>query len=106
MRIVALSDLFGRANAHHFSPFISRFRSKTDNPVGGLNDIEIMLDHNDRMTVVDETLKNLQQHRDVIEMESSGRLVKNEKITSLVIFAILSGFRTARPARTSVSGFG
>src|SRR4029077_9817324 len=78
MRIADLCDLFGRANADYFSAFISRFWSKIDSPVGALNHLKIVLDHDDRMTAVDETLKNLQQHRDVIEMESSSRFIKNE----------------------------
>ena len=106
VRVVDLCDLFRRANANYFSARISRFRSKIDNPIGRLNHFKIVLDHDDRMTAVDQPLKNLQQHRHVIEMESSGRFVENEKITSLVILAILSGFRTARPARTPVSRFG
>ena len=106
VRVVDLRDLFGRANAHDVTAFVTCFGSKIDNPIGGLNHFEIVLDHDDRVSALDQPLKNLQQCRDVIEMQSSGRFVENEKITVLVIFAILSGFRTACPARTPVSGLG
>ena len=106
MRIFDLRNLLRRADTDNFSAVISCFRSQIDNPIGGLNHFEVVLDHDDRMTAVDEALENLQKHRDVVEMQTGGRFVENEKITVLVIFAVLSGFRTARPARTPVSGFG
>ena len=51
-----------------------------DDPVGAFNHFEIVLDHDQRMPGVDQSLEQLQQHRDIIEMQSGGRFVENEKI--------------------------
>ena len=78
MRIFDLCQLLRRANANDFAAIVARFRSKIDNPVGGLNHFEIVLDHDERVSALNQALENLEQHRDVIEMESSGRFVEDE----------------------------
>src|SRR5207302_1037013 len=74
--------VLARAVDADLAAFVSRFRSKIDNPVGGLNHFKIMLDHYDRVTGVDQPLKNFQQHRDVIEMQTRGRFVKDEEVAT------------------------
>jgi len=39
-----------------------------------------MLNHDNGMTATDQPLKQLQQHRDIVEMQSSRRLIENEEI--------------------------
>jgi hypothetical protein len=85
VRIVDLRDLFGRANADNFAAVISCFRSKIDNPIGGLNYFQIVLDHNERVAGRDQPLKNLEQHRDIVEVQTGGRLVENEQIPARAV---------------------
>ena len=80
MRIRYLRDLLGRSNRDNFTTFIPRFRAKIDNPICAFDDFQIVLNHDDRMAAGDESLKKLQQHRDVVEMQSRRRLVENKKV--------------------------
>ncbi len=82
VRIVDLSDLCRRPNCDNFATFIPRFRAKIDNPVRAFDHFQIVLNHDDRMTAADESLKKSQQHRDVVEMQSRRRLVENKKVTA------------------------
>ncbi len=82
MRILDLCDLLGRANADDLAAVVARFRSKIDNPISGLNDFEIVLDHNDRVPALDQALKNPQQHRDIVEMETCCRLIENKQVAT------------------------
>ena len=93
MRFGDLRDLLGRPNADDFTAVVTRFRPKVDNPVGTLDDFEIVLDHDDRVAAIDQALKNLKQHRDVIEMQTGRRFVEDEQATAFVC----GGSRPGRP---------
>ena len=85
--------MLGRSNANDLAAVVARFRAKIDNPVRRFNHFEIVLDDDERMARINKPLKNLQQHRDVVEMKTSRRLVEDEEISTLAVFTILSGFR-------------
>src|SRR5438067_12989112 len=82
MRIFDLCDLLGRADANDFAAVVARFWSKIDNPISRLNDFEIVFDHNDRVSALDQALKNPQQHRDIVEMETCCRLIENIQVAA------------------------
>ena len=82
MRIFDLCDLLGRADANDFAAVVARFWSKIDNPISRLNDFEIVFDHNDRVSALDQALKNPQQHRDIVEMETCCRLIENKQVAT------------------------
>src|SRR5207237_10104269 len=81
-RLFALFDLLGRADANHFAAVVARFWSKIDNPISRLNDFEIVFDLNDRVSALDQALKNPQQHRDIVEMETCCRLIENKQVAA------------------------
>lgn len=54
VRRPAGGDRFGRARGHYLSSVPSTFRSKVDDVVGRLDDIEVMLDDEDGVATVDE----------------------------------------------------
>ena len=45
--------------------------------VGGLDDVEIMLDHHHAVALLDQPVQHLQQLADILEMQAGGRLVEN-----------------------------
>ena len=57
VRLLDLRDLFRRSGGDYVPAFIACFRTKIDNPIGALDHFEVMLDHNDRMTAIDQPLK-------------------------------------------------
>ena len=79
VRIFYLRNLLWSSDSDDIAAFVSCFRTEVDNPIGALDHFEIVLNHHDGMTAVDQSLKQLQQHRNVIEVESGGRLVKDKQ---------------------------
>src|SRR3546814_19953295 len=49
----------------------------SDLPVGGLDDLEVVLDDQHGVALVDQCLQHLQQLLHVVEVEAGGRLVEN-----------------------------
>ena len=44
MRLLIAGDLFGSAGGDDFSSLVAAFRTEVNEPVGGLDDVEIVLD--------------------------------------------------------------
>ena len=76
------SDIFGGSGDDEFASSVTSFRTNIDDPVGGLDDVEVVLDHHDAVALLDEALKGFQQDGDVIDVETGGRFVKDEKSSS------------------------
>jgi len=53
------------------------FRADIDDPVGGLDDLQIMLDHHHGVALVDERVQHLEQLAHVFEVQPGGGLVQN-----------------------------
>ena len=72
-----LGHLLGRSLGDDLAAAVAAFGTEVDNPVGRLDDIEIVLDHNDRVAQIDETIENAEQLADVVEMQTRGRLIED-----------------------------
>ena len=48
-----------------------------DDPVGGLDDVEVVLDDDDGVALVDQALEHVEQLADVLEVQAGGRLVEH-----------------------------
>ena len=48
-----------------------------DDPVGALDDVEVVLDDDDRVALVGQTLDDVEQLTDVLEVQARGRLVEH-----------------------------
>ena len=46
-------------------------------PVGGLDHVEVVLDHHDRVAVVAQAVQHGEQVLDVVEVQAGGRLVED-----------------------------
>ena len=79
MTSLALRDTLRGADADNFAARVAAFRPEIDDPIGSANDIEVVFDDDDRMTALDESVKRLQQRRDIVEMQPRGRLVKKKQ---------------------------
>src|SRR5699024_11547547 len=51
--------------------------AQVDDPVGALDDIEVVLDHQHRVALVDQPLEHPEQLADVLEVQPGGRLVQH-----------------------------
>ena len=74
----ALADVFGSAASHDVPALVTSFRSEVYDVVGTLDDFQVVLYDDDRMPTFDEGIEGGQQFPDVVEVQSRGRLVKDE----------------------------
>ena len=58
---------------------VAAFRAEVDDPVGGADHVEVVLDHDQRMAGVDQPAEGLQQLRDVVEVQAGGGFVEQEQ---------------------------
>jgi len=58
VRVLELSDRFGRARADKVPTAIAAFRTEVDDPVCRFDDLEIVFDYDDRASRIDETAKS------------------------------------------------
>lgn len=72
-------DLFRRTGDDEFPAAFAGVGSEVDHPVGALDNVEIVLDHNDAVAGIDDALKDLEQHADIFEVQSSRRLVEEKE---------------------------
>ena len=56
---------------------VAAFGAKVDHPVGGLDDVQIVLDHDHGVALLDQLVQHLQQLGDVVEVQAGGRLVQD-----------------------------
>ena len=82
MRRIDPRDGFRSAGSDEFSAFVAGLRPEIDDPIGALDHLEIVLDHDDGVAGFDESLKQLHQHRDIVEMQPRRRLVEDKEIAA------------------------
>ena len=70
-------DLLGGALGNHVAARIAAFGAQIDQPVGGLNHVEVVLDDNHRVSGVGQAVQHVQQVLDVGEMQPGGGLVED-----------------------------
>ena len=79
------------AGDHDLTAAESAFRAQVDDPVGGLDDVEIVLDDDDGVAVVAQPVQHGQQLRDVVEMQAGGGFI--QYIQGLAGIALGMSFR-------------
>src|SRR3569623_2101471 len=71
-----LRDLFRRAGRDDLATTGAALGPEVDDPVRGLDLVEVVLDHEHGVAVVDEAIQHLEQLLDVAEVKAGGRLVE------------------------------
>ena len=79
MRLPASGDLFRRALDDDTTAVLSAFGTEVDDPVSAFNDIQIVLDDDDRSSNIDQLPEGGKQSVDVVKVKPSRRLVENIK---------------------------
>src|SRR6266508_3734193 len=70
-------DGLRRALCHDLTASFPAFGPEIDDPVGGLHDVEVVLDHDDGVAGVDEAMQHVQQALHVGEVQAGRRLVED-----------------------------
>ena len=68
MRTFAAGNLFGRSDDDDFSAAGATLRSEIDDVVRITNDVEVVFDHDDRVSALDEAIDESKQPFDVDKM--------------------------------------
>ncbi len=69
-------DLLGGAGGDDFAASVAAFRAEVDDPVGGLDDVEVVFDDDDGVAAVAQPMQDFQQQFDVVEVQAGRRLVE------------------------------
>ena len=62
-----------------FSTLVPSLRADVDNPVGTLDHVQIVFDHDDAISFRDKTVEGFQKNCDIVDMKTGCRLVKDEE---------------------------
>ena len=81
-----LRKLFRRAGCDDLAAATTTFRPEVDDPVGSLDHIEVVLDDDDRVAVVAQTMQHFEQLFDVVEVQAGRRLVEDVERLPRVAF--------------------
>lgn len=77
MRPCLSGHILGCAGGHQSSATVTALRAEIDDPVGRLNDVEIVLNHHHGITFVTQSLQHEQQLRDVVKMQARGWFIED-----------------------------
>ena len=77
VRRLDLRDLLRRARRDDRPAARAALRAEVDDPVGGLDHVEVVLDHDHRVAAVDQPVQHLEQQAHVLEVQAGRRLVED-----------------------------
>ncbi len=72
-------DLGRCAHTYHLSAAVAALRPEVDDPVRGADDVEVVLDHHQRMASRDQLPEGSQQLGDVVEVQPGGGFVEQKE---------------------------
>src|SRR5690606_6211560 len=84
-------NLFRCSLDHDLPAGRASFGADIDDPVGRLDDIQVVLDDHDGVAAVDEAVQDFQELGDIVEMQAGRGLVKDVKGPAAVRLAELGG---------------
>src|SRR5437879_10069034 len=70
-------DLLRRAARDDLATALAAFRAKVDQPVGRLDDVEVVLDHDDRVAFVAQAVEHVEELCDIVEVQTGGGLIED-----------------------------
>src|SRR5207245_11599935 len=83
-------NFFRGPSAHDLAATFATFRSQIDNPVRAFDHLQIVFNHDHRITRVAQLHQYLQEFLNVGEMQSGGRLIENVERAPSCLFRKLS----------------
>ena len=72
----------GVRGGHQLAAALAALRSQIDDPVGGADDVEVVLDHQQRMAGLEQQPEGVHQARDVLEMQAGGGLIEDQQFAA------------------------
>ena len=105
-RCRGLGYLFGGAGGYHLTSSSTTFGSHVDHVVGTLDDVHIMLNHDNRVALIDKSVENTQEHFHVLEVQTRRWLIKDiDRLAGVLLGQLTSELHAlAFPTRQGVRG--
>ena len=97
MRLRVARDLLRRAGGDDLAALIAAFRAEVDQPIGGLDHVEVVFDDHERSAGIEKFAKRGEEFGDVVEVEAGRRLV--EDVEDLLVLAAREVRREFEPLR-------
>ena len=91
MIIRFVSNLFGSSHGHDLPTSSAPFGPQIDQPIRGLDHVQIMFDHDDRVAPIHQSIQDIQQPANVVKVQSGGRFVQQIKCLTGIDAGQLSG---------------
>ena len=73
------SNLPWSARCHNFTAGIATFRTKVDEPVGSPDQIEVVLDHHEAVTRIDQLSERADQYLDIRKVQAGSRFIEQKQ---------------------------
>ena len=77
-----MGDEFGWALGDELAAVCAGFGAEVEDPVGGFDDVEVVLDDEEGVAGIDEFLEDDEEVLDVGEVEAGGGLVEDEEFST------------------------
>src|SRR5437016_14548930 len=87
MRRGTRGDVLRCTASHDGAAFVAALGPEVDDPVGALDDLEVVLDDEQRMAALDELTERRDQLVDVVQVQAGRRLVEDEERVRLAVAA-------------------
>jgi hypothetical protein len=82
MRLRAAGDRFRCARDDQLAALMTAFGTQIEDPVGALDDIEMMLDHEHGMPSLDQPLETIQEALDISQVQPGRGFIQNIEIVA------------------------
>ena len=76
----ALRNLLGGALCDDPAAVVAAFWAQVDHPIGGLDHVQLVLDHQHRVACVHQPVQAVQQALNIGQMQPGGRLVEDIEV--------------------------
>ena len=83
VRRLARTDRLRRATDDHVPAGFTPFWPEVDQVISTLDDLHIVLDHQQRVPLFEEPVKGVQELVNVLEVQTRGRLIEDEQVRAL-----------------------
>ena len=67
----------GRSLGDHLPALVPSFRPQVDDPIGGLDHVQIVLDDDDGVAGIRQAVKDVEQALDIGEVQAGGGLIQD-----------------------------
>src|SRR6185437_7482780 len=70
-------NLLGRAGGDDLAAALAALRAEVDYPVGALDHIEVVLDHDDGVALVAQAMQHIEELGNIVEVQAGGGLIED-----------------------------